>query len=166
MAPPDSSSHFRERLLLAGIASLGLGISAYLAAYQLGVVTAPWDPLFGSASSARVLHSFVSRLLPVPDAVLGCAAYAAEIVLGLVGGPDRWRTHAWLVVAFVAVAAALGLAGVALTVIQLVVVRSGCTLCLCSAAASITVAIAAALGDEARLALSVLSPRLVEGRRG
>ncbi len=155
-----SISGFRDRLVLAAIAALGLAISVYLAAYQLGAIALPWDPLFGPTSSARVLHSAISRMLPVPDATLGAAAYAAEIVLDLAGGTDRWRTHPWLVVAFVAVALALGAAGIVLTLIQLLVVRSGCVLCLCSAGASIAIAIAAVSRLELRAAVSVIAPRL------
>jgi uncharacterized membrane protein len=165
MRSDPGPSRLRPRLVLAAIAAAGLAISAYLAAYQLGAVAAPWDPLFGPASSARVLHSFVSRLLPVPDALAGAVAYAAEIVLDLAGGAERWRTHPWLVRAFAAVAIALGLAGVALTLVQVLVVRSGCTLCLGSAAASIAVAAAVVWGDEARAALPVAVPRLL-ARRG
>ncbi len=157
MSSEPRPSRFRERLALAAIAAAGLGISAYLASYQLGAVAAPWDPLFGAGSSARVLHSVVSRLLPVPDAVVGAAAYAAEIVLDLAGGAERWRTHPWLVLAFAAVAVALGVAGIGLTLVQALVVRSGCTLCLCSAAASIAIAVAVVSGEELRAALSVAS---------
>lgn len=156
-------SGWRDRVVLAAIAAVGLGVSVYLAAYQLGLVAEPWDPVFGQASSAQVLHSFVSRLLPLPDAALGAAGYALEIVLELAGGADRWRTHPWIVLAFIAVAVALGLAGVTLTLVQLLIVRSACTLCLCSAAASITVAVAALAGDEARATILSLSPRR-EGR--
>lgn len=159
MARAQNPSRWRDRVVLATVAGAGLGISVYLAAYQLGAVARPWDPIFGGASSARVLHSFVSRMLPIPDAALGAVAYAVEIALELAGGVDRWRTHPWIVLAFVVVAAALGLAGVALTLVQLVVVRTGCTLCLGSAAASITVAVAALAGDEVRASSSALLRR-------
>ncbi len=157
-------SRWSARAVLAALAAIGLCVSLYLAAYQLGAIAAPWDPLFGAASSARVLHSFVSRLLPVPDAAVGAVADAVELVLDLAGGRERWRTHPWLVVAFGAVAAALGVAGLGLAAIQAFVVRAGCTLCLCSAALSIAVAIAVLVGDELRAALHVLSTARVEGR--
>lgn len=150
-------SRWRERLPLAALAAVGLGISVYLAAYQLGAVAAPWDPVFGPASSGRVLHSALSRALPVPDAALGAVAYAAEIVTGLAGGTERWRTHPWIVLAFGAVAAALGLVSIALIVMQVAVVRAGCTLCLCSAAISLTVAVSVAVGGEVQAAVGALS---------
>ncbi len=157
MTRPGTPSRWPDRVLLAAVAALGLALSAYLAAYQLGAVAEPWDPLFGPASSARVLHSVVARMLPVPDAAVGAAAYALEIVLELAGGADRWRRHPWVVLAFGAVALGLGVAGVTLTVIQLAVVHSLCTLCLCSAAVSIAVAIAAAAGEVLRAALRVVA---------
>ncbi len=161
--PPDMAtnrpapSRWSERVPIAAIASVGLLVSAYLAACQLGVLAGPWDPLFGTASSERVIHSALSRALPVPDAALGAAAYALEIVLDLAGGRERWRTHPWVVLAFGAVALGLALVGVALVAVQAFVVRAGCTLCLCSAAASISAAIAVAAGGEVQAALHAVA---------
>jgi uncharacterized membrane protein len=149
-------SRWSERLALAALAAVGLAISLYLTAFQLGLVARPWDPLFGPVSSARVLHSALSRALPVPDALLGAAAYAAEIATGLAGGAARWRTHPLLVLAFGAIAAGLGVAGVALVAVQALVVRAGCTPCLCSAALSITIALEVAGGGEIAAAWRVL----------
>jgi uncharacterized membrane protein len=152
-------SGWHERVVLAAIAFVGLAISAYLAAYQLGLLAAPWDPIFGASSSSRVLHSEIARSLPIPDAALGVIAYAIEITVGLAGGRDRWRRRPWLVVAFAVVAVGLGLVGLGLTAVQAFVVRSGCTLCLCSAAASIAVAAAVVTGEELRAALHTMFPR-------
>jgi uncharacterized membrane protein len=137
---------------IAIAALVGLAISAYLAAVQLGAVGAAWDPLFGSASSARVLHSALARALPIPDAALGAVGYAAELAADLAGGRERWRTHPWLVLLFGAIVAALAVVGAALIVVQAAVVRSGCTLCLCSALLSIGVAITVAAGGEVHAA--------------
>ena len=148
----EGPSRWRERAWIAAAAGAGLAISAYLAAVQLGVAGAPWDPLFGSASSARVLHSSLARALPIPDAALGAAGYAAELAADLAGGRERWRTHPWVVLAFGATVAALAVVGAALIVVQAAVVRAGCTLCLCSALLSIGVAIAVASGGEVQAA--------------
>ena len=153
---PDPS-RWSERVPIAALAAVGLGISVYLAACQLGAVAGPWDPLFGTESSARVIHSALSRALPVPDAALGAVAYAAELAADLAGGRERWRTHPWIVLAFGAIAAGLALVGVALIVVQVAVVRAGCTLCLGSALASLTIAIAVAAGGEVQAALHALS---------
>jgi uncharacterized membrane protein len=155
-AAPEPSRR-RERLPVAVAAAAGLAISLYLAAYQLGAVAAPWDPLFGPESSARVLHSALSRALPLPDAAVGAIAYAAELAAGLAGGSERWRTHPWIVLAFGAIAAALALAGASLVVLQAAVVRAGCTLCLCSALLSIGVALAVAASGEVQAAFRVAS---------
>ncbi len=153
-AAPDPS-RWSARIPVAVAAAAGLAISIYLAAYQLGAIAAPWDPLFGPASSGRVLHSALARALPLPDAALGAFAYGLELVADLAGGSERWRTHPWIVLAFGAIAAALALVGAALVVVQAAVVRSGCTLCLCSALISIGVAIAVASGGEVQAAFRV-----------
>ncbi len=79
---PSTWSH---RLPVLVLALLGCGISAYLTLYQWHVTASVWDPLFGASSTESVLTSFVSRLLPVPDATLGAAAVPAR------GFADRAR---------------------------------------------------------------------------
>jgi len=120
------------------LALIGCGIASYLAAYQLGIASSIWDPVFGAASSAAVVESPVSRLSPVPDAAVGALAYALEVVLTVAGGRDRWYARPWLVLVFGAVVAALALAGIALTLTQIGLVRAFCSLCLVSAAISFT----------------------------
>ncbi len=73
------------------LAAAGLGVASYLAAYQFGSLRSVWEPFFGDGS-VRVLHSFLSRLLPLPDAAVGACGYAAELVAGAVGGAHRRRT--------------------------------------------------------------------------
>jgi hypothetical protein len=53
--------------------------------------------------------------------------------------------------------AGLALAGAALIVVQVAVVRAGCTLCLGSALASLAIAFAVAAGGEVQAALGALS---------
>jgi uncharacterized membrane protein len=147
-------SRWAERLRLGAAAAVGCATAVYLAAVQIGAVAAPWDPLFGGSSSMRVLHSAFSRALPVPDAALGAAAYAVEIALTLAGGARRWHTRPRTVVASGAVAAALALGSIVLVALQVTVIRSGCLLCLFSAAISIGVASLAQ--REVRAAVRVL----------
>ncbi len=149
-----SASRWAERAPVAVGALWGVAIATYLALVQRGVVARPWDPLFGAASSLRVLRSSFSRALPVPDAAVGAAAYVAEAALAVWGGTERWRTHPWRVIASGAVAAALGAAGVLLVFLQVVVIRAGCALCLASAAISIAIALVAR--HEVRAAIGVL----------
>ena len=133
MGSPSTWSH---RALVAALALAGCGLSLYLTLYQWHVTGAVWDPIFGSMSSESVLHSAVSRALPIPDATLGAMAYVVEASLALAGGPDRWWRRAWLVLLFGLVAAVLALIGLALVLTQIFVVRALCTLCLCSAGIS------------------------------
>ncbi|HZD02289.1 MAG TPA: vitamin K epoxide reductase family protein [Actinomycetes bacterium] len=126
-----------RRIAAVALAALGLAVSGYLAAYQTHLLTTVWDPVFGPASSERVLHSVVSRALPVPDALLGGLAYAGEVVLGLV----VLRTAAHLaLLAYAALAGLMALTSVALVAIQLLVVHHLCLLCLVSAVVSWAVA--------------------------
>lgn len=126
---------------LAILAALGFVIAAYLTAFQLGLVRAVWDPVFGPGSE-RVLTSGVSRLLPIPDASLGAGVYAVDLVLalGLVTGLAPW----WPTSGLLALVACLGgLASIVLVVLQPLVAGAFCSLCLASAAISIALALGA-----------------------
>ncbi|OQW32320.1 MAG: hypothetical protein A4E19_20040 [Nitrospira sp. SG-bin1] len=125
-------STWSERLWIVGVACLGFAVSGYLALYQLGWVEQVWEPLFG-AGSETVLNSFLSHLLPVPDAALGAFAYALDAVTGVIGGQARWRTMPWMVVLFGLAVGPLGLVSVLLVISQPVLLHAWCTLCLFSA---------------------------------
>lgn len=125
-----SPSAWEKRLPIAGLALAGLAIAVYLTLYQLGIMPIVWEPFFGDGSR-RVLHSPISRLLPVPDASLGAVGYLVEIVTGLT--PKT-------VLFFGAVVAAMALFGLLLAAIQAFWLRAGCTLCLTSAAISVGIA--------------------------
>ena len=119
------------------LALLGAAVSGYLAFYQYGVVTHVWEPFFGSGSE-RVLTSRLSFLLPISDAALGALAYVADAVTGLIGSTSRWRTKPWLVVLFGVLVGPLGAVSVGLVIAQPLVYDAWCTLCLASAAISLT----------------------------
>jgi uncharacterized membrane protein len=127
----------RRRAVAVGLAALGFGISVYLAAYQADLLDAVWDPLFGPASSQRVLRSALSQALPVPDALLGALAYAGEIALGLT--VLRSGAHQALL-AYAGLAGLMAASSVGLVAVQLLLVRHLCLLCLASAAVSWAVA--------------------------
>jgi uncharacterized membrane protein len=137
MSRESNPSGWSHRLPVLVLALTGYGISAYLALYQLHVFANVWDPLFGSAASSAVLTSTVSKALPLPDASLGAAAYAAEALVTCLGPADRWRTAPWTVLLFGVVAGSLALASMVLIGLQLGVVGHGCALCLTSAAISL-----------------------------
>ncbi len=138
-APPGWSynpSAWHERRWLIGLAAIGFLAAVYTALEQLGVVSAMWDPFFGSASSYAVTHSFISKLLPVPDGLLGVFGYACDLIFGSLGGDDRWRSKAWATLIFAVVITGLGVVSLALTILQGTIIAHWCTVCLVSATVS------------------------------
>jgi uncharacterized membrane protein len=130
----------RPKALLA-LAVIGLAVSGYLAAFQLGLIDHVWDPVFGSGSE-QVLTSAVSRALPVPDALLGAGAYLVDAVLA--GAVIARLGQRRVVVTALAVIASLGgVAAIGLVVLQPIVAGTFCSLCLTSAAISVVLAIGA-----------------------
>ena len=129
-------SRWSHRAPLAALAFVGFCVATYLTLYQSRAVGSVWEPFFG-AGSRTILNSGVARFLPVPDASLGAAAYLAEVVLCLAGGPDRWRRWPWVVVFYGLVVAGLGAGSVGLVIFQGDVYHAWCTLCLVSALISV-----------------------------
>jgi hypothetical protein len=129
-------SSWRERIPILVLALAGFCIASYLALYQFGVVQHVWEPFFGDGSE-RVLHSVISRVLPVPDAALGAAGYLADVVSGVIGGRGRWRTLPWVVIVFGVAVGPLGAVSITLVIIQPLLVHGWCTLCLTSALISV-----------------------------
>jgi len=137
--PPGWSynpSTWSERLPLVGLALVGFGIAGYLALHQIGMVGPVWEPFFGRGSEV-ILHSPVSRILPVPDAALGAAGYLLDAVSGAIGGIGRWRTMPWIVIVFGIAVGPLGAVSVLLVILQPLLFDSWCTLCLASAVISV-----------------------------
>lgn len=129
-------SAWRERLPIVALALAGFAVATYLSLYQWQVVDGVWEPFFGDGSRV-VLTSWVSHVLPVPDAALGAVGYLADAVTGLVGGRQRWRTLPWMVIVFGVAIGPLGAVSVLLVVLQPVLFDAWCTLCLASAAVSL-----------------------------
>ncbi|MBL8071946.1 MAG: vitamin K epoxide reductase family protein [Nitrospira sp.] len=156
LRPPGwtyNPSSWSERLWLIGVAILGFLISGYLGLYQWGILDSVWEPWFGRGSET-VLHSPLSRVLPVPDAILGAMAYGIDAVAGAVGGTTRWKTMPWMVVLFGLAVGPLGLVSVLLVTAQPLLLHAWCTLCLLSAVISV-VMIGPAM-DEVLASLQVL----------
>ena len=136
-APPGwdySPSGWTNRLPIVMLAFVGLFISRYLAAFQLGHIDAAVDPFFGQGTE-RIITSEVSEAWPVADAGLGATTYVLEIVTGLIGSKKRWRTMPWLVLLFGLMIVPLGAVSIFFIIIQPVVIGTWCTLCLIGAAA-------------------------------
>lgn len=140
----------RRPFVLVALAVAGLAVSSYLAAFQLGVVGGVWDPIFGDGSR-RVLTSAVSRLLPVPDASVGAAAYLVDAVLS-VALAVRADAPAWIPALLAVVASASAAVALVLVVLQPLVARSFCSLCLVSACLSVGLAVGSLTEARDRLA--------------
>ncbi|HEX8037048.1 MAG TPA: vitamin K epoxide reductase family protein [Ktedonobacterales bacterium] len=141
-APPGWSynpSSWSERRPLLVLAAFGLAAAIYTACEQLGIVAQMWDPFFGSQSSYLVTHSVISRLLPIPDGLLGVVGYLCDLIFGALGTQDRWRRLPGVVLLFGLIITGLGVVSVALTILQGVVILHWCTVCLISAAISMLI---------------------------
>jgi uncharacterized membrane protein len=138
-------SAWAHRLPVAAVAAVGFGIAMYLALYQWRVISHVWDPFFAdptghyASGSERVLNSWLSKALPVPDAFLGALGYFADVVLTLIGGVSRWRTMPWIVLTLGALVGCMGLAAIGLVIVQPLLLHAGCTLCLASAGVSLLI---------------------------
>lgn len=125
---------------IAILAAVGLGISAYMALFQWGLIDSVWDPIFGSGTET-VLTSNVSknmhRYMGMPDAALGAFAYLGDALFGLAGSKRRWQYRPWMVLIFGFDVIPLGVVSVILVVTQGTVVGAWCFLCLITAAISL-----------------------------
>jgi uncharacterized membrane protein len=129
-------SSWSQRIPLVVIAFIGFIIALYLSLYQLGIFSTVWEPFFGNGSE-QVLHSAISKALPVPDGLLGAFGYVLDVVTGLVGATNRWRTKPWMVILFGVAIGPLGFISVMLVIFQPVLVGAWCTLCIITAIISV-----------------------------
>ncbi|TFY97462.1 vitamin K epoxide reductase family protein [Ramlibacter rhizophilus] len=143
--PPGWSfnpSSWTQRLPIIGLALVGLLISRYLTAYQLGHIDSVWDPFFAGGPDPKngteeIITSSVSEAWPVPDAGLGALTYALEILTGVIGARHRWRSMPWLVLLFGMMIVPLGAVSIFFIIIQPIWIGTWCTLCLIGAAAMV-----------------------------
>ncbi len=129
-------SSWSQRLPLVVIASIGFIIALYMGLYQLRIYETVWEPLFNDGS-VKVLNSEISKALPVPDAVLGAFGYVLDVVTGIIGKTDRWKTKPWIVILFGIAVGPLGFISVMLVIFQPVIVGAWCTLCIVTAIISV-----------------------------
>ncbi|MGQ0654159.1 MAG: NAD-dependent epimerase/dehydratase family protein [Betaproteobacteria bacterium] len=142
-SPPGwayNPSSWSQRLPIIALAFIGLYVSRYLAAYQLGYVDGVWEPFFDGGEDPKngteeIITSSVSEAWPVSDAALGGLTYLLEILAGAIGSRRRWRTMPWLVVLFGLMIVPLGAVSIFFIVIQPIWIGTYCTLCLIAAAA-------------------------------
>lgn len=138
-----SPSTFSQRIHIIALAFVGLFVSRYLAAYQLGHIDGLWDPVFGPGGapvangSEAVVTSWVSKGFPVADAGLGAFAYALDILAGAIGDRRRWRTMPWMVLLFGLLIVPLGVVSVSFIIIQPPLIGALCMLCILQAAVTV-----------------------------
>lgn len=129
-----------QRLPVIALAFVGLYVSRYLAAYQLGHIDSVWEPFFAGGPDPKngteeIITSKVSEAWPVSDAGVGALTYVLEIVTGVIGSRQRWRTMPWLVLVFGLMIVPLGVVSIFFIIIQPIWIGTWCTLCLIAAAA-------------------------------
>ena len=135
-----SPSSFTQRIPIVALAFVGLFVSRYLAAYQMGHIDGLWDPFFGPGGapvangSEAVVTSWVSKGFPIADAGFGAFAYALDILAGAIGDRRRWRTMPWMVFLFGLLIIPLGVTSVFFIIIQPPLIGALCTLCIVQAA--------------------------------
>jgi hypothetical protein len=117
---------------MIALAFLGLFLSRYLAAYEMGYIHAAWDPVFG-VGTVKVLTSTVSRSMPASEAGLAALAYTLEVLSGFMGDARRWRTMPWMVLIFYVLVVPLAIVHVVLVILQPVLVGYWCAVCLAAA---------------------------------
>ena len=145
-----SPSTWTQRLPIIALSLVGLFVSRYLAAYQMGHVDGLWDPFFGPGSpelagaspaasngSETVVTSWLSKSFPIPDAGLGAAAYALDILAGAIGDRRRWRTMPWLVLLFGLLIVPLGAVSLVFVMVQPPLIGALCALCILQAAVTL-----------------------------
>jgi len=135
--PPGWSycpSTWLQRLPIVALAVLGILISRYLTAYQLGHIDRVWDPFFGEGTMT-IITSEMSRAWPIPDAGVGTVAYIAELLMAVMEDKRRWRTMPWMVLGFFLLIVPLGGVSIFFIIAQPIVIGTWCTLCLIAAAA-------------------------------
>ena len=138
-----SPSDWFQRVPIIVLAFVGFYISRYLTAYQLEHINGVWEPFFttgadpgsGKNGTEEIITSSVSQAWPVPDAGLGALTYMLEILTGMMGSRNRWRTMPWLVLLFGLMIVPLGAVSITFIIIQPLVLDTWCTLCLIAAAA-------------------------------
>ena len=136
-----SPSTDAQRLPIAAMGLVGLIVSRYLAAYQLGHIDGVWEPFFaGAAADPRngteeIITSAVSKAWPIPDAGLGAVSYMLEILMAVMGTRDRWRTMPWMVTFFGILVIPLGIVSVYFIIIQPIMIGTWSTLALIAALA-------------------------------
>lgn len=134
-------SAWTQRLPIIALALVGLYVSRYLAAYQLGQLDGVWEPFFAGSTAdpqngtEEIITSPVAEAWPISDGGLGGITYILEILTGVIGLRARWRTMPWLVILFGLLIVPLSVTSISFVIIQPLVIGTWGTLTLVGAAA-------------------------------
>jgi uncharacterized membrane protein len=134
-------SSWGQRVFIAALAALATLISLYLGLYQWKVIPSVWDPLFGNGSMQVLtspLSHEITRLIRIPDAMLGVFAYFSDMIFSLAGSKERWQDRPWLVFIFGVNVIPLGAVSILLVIAQGTIVKYWCFLCLMAALVSLS----------------------------
>lgn len=123
---PSSRKH---RIPVIFLALTCCFLSHYLAIYQLGYISVVWDPIFGD-STMKVLTS---------DAELGSLTYLLEALFAWHGTIDRWKSKPWIVILFSILALPVGVVSIVLIILQPLIVKAWCFICLLIAFLMLTI---------------------------
>lgn len=133
----ENPSLWKKRRTLLVLAIVGFFIALYLGLYELKIFPNVWEPFFGNGTN-EVLHSSFSRSLPIPDGLLGAFGYLCDIILVSIGTENRWKSKPWAVILYSLLIWMMGLVGLFLIIMQAFIIHAWCTLCLTSAALSLS----------------------------
>lgn len=133
-------SSWNQRFWIAVIALIATFIALFLGAYQWKIIDSIWDPFFDRGTiqvlTSDLSHKF-TRWIRIPDAILGAVAYWSDAVFALAGSKRRWQDRPWLVMIFSINVIPIGLVSFTLVILQGVIVKFWCTLCLTTATISL-----------------------------
>ena len=139
-----SPSSFTQRLPIVALAFVGLFVSRYLAAFQLGHIDGLWDPFFGPGDSAQrqrqrgrgdivgvegLSRSPMPASAPLP---MRSTSWPARSATGAAGAPCR----GWCFL-FGLLIIPLGVVSVTFIIIQPPLIGALCTLCIMQAAVTV-----------------------------
>ena len=130
-------SLWKKRIILLILAAIGFCVALYLGLYELKMFPNVWEPFFGNGTN-EVLHSSFSRSLPIPDGLLGAFGYLCDIILVSIGSETRWNSKPWVVILYSILVVMMGLVSIFLLILQAFILNAWCTLCLVSAALSLS----------------------------
>jgi uncharacterized membrane protein len=118
------------RMGVALLALVGLIVAAYLSMYNLGLLG---TLQCGVGACAKVQASEYAYLLGIPVALWGVGAYAALLVVAMLGLQPRFAGARWVSLALFGMAAVGVVFSAYLTYLEAVVIEAWCQWCVVSA---------------------------------